>query len=176
MQKHPETKKRRCHLAAPFVHPRTNHRTEWNMSKLPPAELKPPGKPFVEKAPVPCKLCEEWALSVWSIQFYVSSGLCQRIYQDSGIPIPIARGSNGDWWSGSSPGSRSSCVCAFPEMLCHLQWHICRALADTVAGPRRTSFLTGFSIESCDTWSFFMKFVVDFHQHGQYIIPPGYCQ
>ena len=66
------------------------------MSKLPPEELKPPGKPFVEKAPVPCQLCEEWALSVCRIQFYASPGLCQRIYQDYGIPIPIARGSNGD--------------------------------------------------------------------------------
>jgi len=51
------------------------------------------------------------------------------------IPFPIARRSNGDRQSGSSPGSSSSYTCTFPRFA--PQWHFAAALAVTVAGPHR---------------------------------------
>src|SRR5574344_153307 len=53
-----------------------------------------------------------------NIQFYYLSGQCQTIYNEChSNPLPIARRSNGDCQSGSSPGSSSSFFCAFPGSL-----------------------------------------------------------
>ena len=51
------------------------------------------------------------------------------------IPFPITRRSNGDCQLGSSPGSRSSLLRAFPRKT--PQWHHADSLAVTVAGPLR---------------------------------------
>ena len=63
-------------------------------------------------------------------------------------PFPVARRSNRNRRSGSSPGSSISLSGTFP---CSRTVAFAGSLAVTVAGPRRT--LTGFPIKSCDTWS-----------------------
>ena len=59
----------------------------------------------------------------------------QEGFDCSNNPLPIARGYNGDWQTGSSPGSRSLLLQTFPRRVS--QWHTLDSLPITVAGPRR---------------------------------------
>ena len=71
-----------------------------------------------------------------NIQSYHLSGPCQTFYNECHPnPLPIARRSNGDCQSGSSPGFSSSLLCAFPGSL--PVTYYADSLAVTVAGPRR---------------------------------------
>ena len=63
-------------------------------------------------------------------------------------PFPVARRSNRNRRSGSSPGSSISLSGTFP---CSRTVAFAGSLAVTVAGPRRTS--TGFPFKSCDAQS-----------------------